>query len=830
MRPRHLVLENFTSFRGRHEVDFTDLDLFVLSGPTGAGKSSILDAISCALYGSIPRYSDERLIEPAIHKLATQARVSFTFDVGAGRYVATRVLRRTAAGGAHAAEVRLERLRDDGSTAPLAAGSREVAEHVPRLLGLDFGEFCKTVVLPQGAFAQFLHGGREDRHKLLVNLLGLEVYRQVGEKARRRKQDLDARISAIDVQLAPLAEVDAAAVARADKRAAALAEARRAAREDLWPRLEAAREAVRSGEQAAQAAGDTVRALEALARPDGVAALAEAIRAADQAVADAEKDRARSRERWEAARAARDAAPDEHALSRLLDADRELDQTRTLLETLAGEAERAAAAVDAADAAARAAEKAWEDAAAAVEDIRRRHLAHTLAAGLEPGGNCPVCRQTVVEAPTHPDPSGLDTAEAAARAARTAAQERARQAAAARDRAAKISGRIDNGRDHEATLRAALAAATEAAGLPLVDGRADADAARTRITEAQKAAADARAAEDAARDADRRLKAAQDARRGLDEEARAAQETFGRVRDTVAHLGPPPARTDDLAGAWADLLAWRETRLDEAHADVRRRQEALAQARTERDRAAADILSTVTGAGVEPAGEDPQQAVEALGDAATRAGEEAARRREQLETAERLRADRATAAEQSEVAGLLGDLLRRDNFEQWLLNRLSTTLVAGASRILDELTQGAFALSLDPQRGAFEVIDHLNADERRPARTLSGGETFLASLALALSLAEHVAQVSRSGATRLDALFLDEGFGALDLETLDTVAAALEDLAGSRMVGIITHVRELAARIPVRFDVRRGPDGSTIRLAGPNDDAALHDLAEVAPR
>jgi exonuclease SbcC len=102
------------------------------------------------------------------------------------------------------------------------------------------------------------------------------------------------------------------------------------------------------------------------------------------------------------------------------------------------------------------------------------------------------------------------------------------------------------------------------------------------------------------------------------------------------------------------------------------------------------------------------------------------------------------------------------------------------------------------------VIDHANASQARSARTLSGGETFLASLALALALADQLAGLAAAGTARLDALFIDEGFGTLDPDTLDVVAAALDEIgARGRMVGIVTHVRELAERLPVRFEVRK---------------------------
>ena len=127
-----------------------------------------------------------------------------------------------------------------------------------------------------------------------------------------------------------------------------------------------------------------------------------------------------------------------------------------------------------------------------------------------------------------------------------------------------------------------------------------------------------------------------------------------------------------------------------------------------------------------------------------------------------------------------------------------------------ELSSGQYSLTLDKQFN-FAVVDHRNADATRSARTLSGGETFLASLSLALAMSDRIAQLSANTAVRLESIFLDEGFGSLDAETLETVATAIEQLGRtSRVVGIVTHVRDLAERIPVRFEVRRGPTTSTV--------------------
>jgi exonuclease SbcC len=159
------------------------------------------------------------------------------------------------------------------------------------------------------------------------------------------------------------------------------------------------------------------------------------------------------------------------------------------------------------------------------------------------------------------------------------------------------------------------------------------------------------------------------------------------------------------------------------------------------------------------------------------------------------------------VAKTLALHLRADRFERWLLEGALDSLVAGASRILRELSAGQYDLVHD--KGDFFVVDHADAGLRRAVRTLSGGETFQASLALALALSEQLAGLSTAAAS-LESIMLDEGFGTLDSSTLDTVAATLENLAsrGDRMVGVVTHVAALADRIPVRFEVTKDARGN----------------------
>jgi exonuclease SbcC len=158
----------------------------------------------------------------------------------------------------------------------------------------------------------------------------------------------------------------------------------------------------------------------------------------------------------------------------------------------------------------------------------------------------------------------------------------------------------------------------------------------------------------------------------------------------------------------------------------------------------------------------------------------------------------------------LAQHLRADQFLAFVQEEALRFLAEDGSRHLHLLSQGRYSLVCEEQE--FAVVDHWNADCRRSVRTLSGGETFLASLSLALALAESLARLSAEGRAgeALESLFLDEGFGTLDAETLDVVVDAIEALhGGERMVGIVTHIPELAERLPARLEVKRGASSAT---------------------
>jgi exonuclease SbcC len=153
--------------------------------------------------------------------------------------------------------------------------------------------------------------------------------------------------------------------------------------------------------------------------------------------------------------------------------------------------------------------------------------------------------------------------------------------------------------------------------------------------------------------------------------------------------------------------------------------------------------------------------------------------------------------------------LKQDAIVDFLQRQALVALAGGGSEQLRELSGERYALKFHDEE--FHVADLWNGDEERSVRTLSGGETFLASLALALSLAGQIRALS-AHAARLDSLFIDEGFGSLDRQAVGLVIDGLERLgADGRVIGIITHMREISDQFP-RIEVEKLASGSKLSL------------------
>ncbi|MER3462828.1 MAG: SMC family ATPase, partial [Armatimonadota bacterium] len=175
----------------------------------------------------------------------------------------------------------------------------------------------------------------------------------------------------------------------------------------------------------------------------------------------------------------------------------------------------------------------------------------------------------------------------------------------------------------------------------------------------------------------------------------------------------------------------------------------------------------------------------------------------QLQRRRELEGQQAKLVREVDVWERLERDLRGDRFQDFLLERYQSGLLQRASELMNELSQGRYAFRLEDSEYA---VEDRWTESVRTVRTLSGGESFLASLSLALSLSEHLSK------GRMGALFLDEGFGTLDVETLEQVAGVLEALpTQGRLVGVVTHVEALAERLPARLCVEKSPAGSKIR-------------------
>lgn len=189
MRPVHLEIEGFTSYREKQVIDFRPLKVFAIAGPTGAGKSSLLDGIAFALYGKVPRMGGQNLKE-FISLGADKATVRLDFEVGGRCFRVVRVMRQSGAKPAQIDEI------TNGAEKRLADGTGEVSKAVQQLLGLNYEAFTQSVLLPQGQFAEFLHSSGSDRREILRELLRLGIYEDMRGKAdgesRRLSSDLEA--------------------------------------------------------------------------------------------------------------------------------------------------------------------------------------------------------------------------------------------------------------------------------------------------------------------------------------------------------------------------------------------------------------------------------------------------------------------------------------------------------------------------------------------------------------------------------------------------------------------------------------------------------------
>jgi DNA repair protein SbcC/Rad50 len=531
-------------------------------------------------------------------------------------------------------------------------------------------------------------------------------------------------------------------------------------------------------------------------------------------------------------------------------------------------------ALAAAEAGHRAAVDAAQELRDRVQELRQARLdgmAAVLAGDLAAGEPCRVCGS-----PDHPTPAealgGIptDDDEDRVQAAYEQAQADREEAAA---RVAELGAELDAARDLAAdrTLDALTAELADAeAELDAIDAAtataeriaAELDAAEAGLAEArdQREEIIRRLAENSTKLAELeaesgRLRARLDAARGDDPSLEARVERLGReaaalhaaveaVRESataereLAAAGAAAERAAERQGFESAAAAVHAALPDEARSELTARgrafdaeEAAVHELLGDPELTEAAALPAPDIAAVEAALTAAERRHTAVASAADRARQRRARLAElRAELIDRVAAWRP-AADRHAVAVRLAGLTSGQPGVNRLSMRLSAyvlaarleQVVAAANERLARMSAGRYALVHTVDRAAgdrrggsgglgLRIVDAWTGQERDPV-TLSGGESFITSLSLALGLADVV--TVEAGGTEIGTLFVDEGFGSLDDETLDEVMDVLDGLRdGGRAVGIVSHVAELRARIPAQLHVRKTRTGSHLEVAG----------------
>lgn len=784
MRPLRIRAEGFSSYREAVELDLTGVEFFSLSGPTGSGKSSLIDSMIFALYGRIPRLGG-RAVAPVLAAGADRARVLFEFEVDGVAHTVVRLAQRTSSGGAAVKEARLE--NDSGV---IADGADDVTKAVEGLLRLRFEDFTRTVVLPQGDFARFLTAARAEKQELLRSILGLDVYRTVRELAKTRAAVARDRVGGA------MSRRDSLEVTDEESRKTAVSGLQ--SLEVLAPAvgdLEQTLAADEAGQSAAAADAerlvDSLKRLDSIRSPERFEELEQLAVAARGAVTDAETTLQTAGDRVSELESQVTSLPSAEEIAQQKKTQARLDELAT--ELAGADLMGAVESKERATSALKVAQKTLEEIDEGLGQIRLSHAAHALSSGLAVGEPCPVCASIVSSIPERVAPADMAAMEARYAAAVDAVADARALEADSLTELTRIEARQTEQKAELDRLASDLEGGVGAGRLAEVEVEL-ADLTR-QLVEARKNR-DEQASF---------LKKAQTELEELAEAVRGLARALTEAQLKVADLEPPVPESDDVMVQWKELVAWQHDKAVTLQAAIKSAKEGVteAEARTQATRGKlVDSLEAASVPAVVPYSAQVAaelQAARQLVDQQRAAHDQMVKLTREIEDLER----------EAEVAGALANHLKANGFEQWLMVGALSRLVDGANDLMAELSEGGYSLYSD-DKGSFSIVDHHNADEMRPVSTLSGGETFLVSQALALSLAETL---SAAGGAGLDAIILDEGFGTLDEESLDTVATVLEELAGrGLMVGVITHVKELAARAPVRFEVSKGPNGSTVEL------------------
>lgn len=865
MKPLKLTMRAFGPYAGETVIDFEKLQgrhLFLICGPTGAGKTTILDAMCYALYGKTSGDRTGEKMRSDYADSSERTEVIFDFMLGDKTYRATRspaqmVDKKRGSGQTLAAmQASLSELEDGKEINTLRTGIEEAAG---KLIGLNADQFCQVILLPQGDFRKLLVAKADEREAILKQLFKTQRFsdfkdrlkdrldakvREKMEKQTREDQILSSSGATDEKQLSQMVEEAGKELKEAQdivksrekesnefrevyqKETALMGhftELEKALKQDAalkneegrMKEMEASLSLIRSARELApyfvqldgitrEGKQEAVKLKTAKADMETYSKLNETLEKRIQEL-DAMKEK-REEERKTALKM-QDLVPKAKLYGAAVQA---LKNAKNALSRAEEETKRLQAAAEAA-------RKARDEQKEKADAVRKSYIegqAFLLAEGLEDGVPCPVCG-----AIHHPAPArGGDNVAKAEDVER--AQKEYERASAAYDRANDTKEKHSTGAyakamsDHAKadaqmkTLEEIPEAYRDPKFLEMESTRLLAGIRKwerdkeTAAVQLRKAGADLSASQAACRNAEERR-----------------EELVKKYRETESVL----KEASDKAGFQSldECKEWYKKK--DTEESVRK---TLEQYRADRKSTEERIKAEEQ----ETAGKERPDMLalneksKALQDQLKKASERAAALKERTETLQKAVSDaRAIEKELEDLRkeeGLIRGLYdltsgkkTRITLERYVLGTLLDDVANAANLRLLSMSRRRYSLHrMTDESGlgkgglSLEVSDSFTG-RSRPANTLSGGETFLASLSLALGLADVVQ--SRQGGVRLDTMFIDEGFGTLDPDSLNSAMNTLIDLQNTgRMVGIISHVPELEERIDARLRVTPAEKGS----------------------
>lgn len=865
MKPLKLTMRAFGPYAGETVIDFEKLQgrhLFLICGPTGAGKTTILDAMCYALYGKTSGDRTGEKMRSDYADSSERTEVIFDFMLGDKTYRATRspaqmVDKKRGSGQTLAAmQASLSELEDGKEINTLRTGIEEAAG---KLIGLNADQFCQVILLPQGDFRKLLVAKADEREAILKQLFKTQRFsdfkdrlkdrldakvREKMEKQTREDQILSSSGATDEKQLSQMVEEAGKELKEAQdivksrekesnefrevyqKETALMGhftELEKALKQDAalkneegrMKEMEASLSLIRSARELApyfvqldgitrEGKQEAVKLKTARADMETYSKLNETLEKRIQEL-DAMKEK-REEERKTALKM-QDLVPKAKLYGAAVQA---LKNAQNALSRAEEETKRLQAAAEAA-------RKARDEQKEKADAVRKSYIdgqAFLLAEGLEDGVPCPVCG-----AIHHPAPArGGDHVAKAEDVER--AQKEYERTSAAYDRANDTKEKHSTGAYAKAMSDHAKADAQMKTLEEIPEAYRDPkylEAESTRLlTDIRKWEQDKETAAAQLRKAGADLSASQAACRNAEERR---EELVKKYRETESVL----KEASDKAGFQSldECKEWYKKK--DTEESVRK---TLEQYRADRKSTEERIKAEEQ----ETAGKERPDMLalneksKALQDQLKKASERAAALKERTETLQKAVSDaRAIEKELEDLRkeeGLIRGLYdltsgkkTRITLERYVLGTLLDDVANAANLRLLSMSRRRYSLHrMTDESGlgkgglSLEVSDSFTG-RSRPANTLSGGETFLASLSLALGLADVVQ--SRQGGVRLDTMFIDEGFGTLDPDSLNSAMNTLIDLQNTgRMVGIISHVPELEERIDARLRVTPAEKGS----------------------